>query len=177
MIRMIFSGSTGLNSENTAIPMGCRLSLWHGTGVHNTVVFVLASKSVSDRDIWLAAWRHPNQTRIAVNLSLKLTRSRSEDDFDALGTFNALEQKKEVIEDDFGGPLEWQKEPNFPSLGPVIGVYENITPDRDDWQRQFEWIFTMLETLNQVFQAVCSYLMYYTATGNSGHSLKMIVLQ
>lgn len=114
--------------------------------------FRLSIKSVSDRDIWLAAWRHPNQTQIAVNLSLKMTDSRSEDAFDALRTFNALEQEKEVIEGTFGGRLKWQKEPNFPSLGPVVGVYENITPERDDWQRQFEWIFTMLETLNQVFR-------------------------
>ena len=78
--------------------------------------------------------------------------SRSEDDFDALGTFNALEQEKEAIEAAFGESLTWQKEPIFASLGPVVGVYKNITPDRDDWQRQFEWIFAMLETLNQVFR-------------------------
>ena len=114
--------------------------------------FRLSIKSVSDRDIWLAAWRKPDQTQIAVNLSLKLTDSRSEDAFDALGIFNALEQEKEDIEADFGGSLRWQRDPFFPALGPVVGVYENITPDRDDWQRQFEWIFTMLETLNRVFR-------------------------
>ena len=114
--------------------------------------FRLSIKSVSDTDIWLAAWRKPDQTQIAVNLSLRQMDSRSEDDFDALGTFNALEQEKEAIEAAFGGSLRWQREPIFPSLGPVVGVYKNITPDRDDWQRQFEWIFAMLETLNQVFR-------------------------
>ena len=113
--------------------------------------FRLSIKSVSDRDIWLAAWRKPDQTQIAVNLGLRLTDSRSEDAFDALRTFNALEKEREVIESAFGGNLRWQEEPFFPSLGPVVGVYKDITPDRDDWQRQFEWMFTMLEKLNQVF--------------------------
>ena len=114
--------------------------------------FRLSIRSVSDRDIWLAAWRKPDQTQIAVNLSLRLTESRSEDDFDALETFNALEEEKEVIENAFGQTLRWQKEPFFASLGPVVGVYKSITPDRDDWQPQFEWMFTMLEKLNQVFR-------------------------
>ena len=114
--------------------------------------FRLSIKSVSDRDIWLAAWCKPDQTQIAVNLSLRLTDSGSEDAFDALETFNALEKKKEVIENAFGGNLRWQEEPFFSSLGPVVGVYKSITPDRDDWQRQFEWMFTILEKLNQVFR-------------------------
>lgn len=114
--------------------------------------FRLSIKSVSDRNIWLAAWRKPDQTQIAVNLSLRLTDSRPEDAFDALGTFNALEEEREVIENAFGGSLRWQKEPFFSSLGPVVGVYKSITPDRDDWQRQFEWMFTTLEKLNQVFR-------------------------
>ena len=104
--------------------------------------FRLSIKSVSDRDIWLATWRKPDQTQIAVNLSLR----HSEDAFDA------LEKEKEAVETTFGGKLRWQKEPYFPSLGPVIGVYKDITPDRDDWQQQFEWMFTTLEKLNSTFR-------------------------
>ena len=116
--------------------------------------FRLSIKSVSDRDIWLAAWRDPNNRRIAVNLSLRLKESHREDEnaFDALATFDALEVKKDVIENAFGESLTWQREPFFSSLGPVVGMYENITPDRDDWQRQFEWMFATLEKLNQVFR-------------------------
>ena len=114
--------------------------------------FRLSLGSVSDRDIWLAAWRKPDQTQIAINLSLKLTDSHSEGDFDALGIFNALEEEKGAIENAFGESLKWQKEPFFPSLGPVIGVYKDITPDRDDWQQQFEWMFENLEKLNQTFR-------------------------
>ena len=110
--------------------------------------FQLSIKSVSDRDIWLATWRKPNQTEIAVNLSLR----QSENAFNALEVFNTLEEEKEAIENAFGGNLRWQKEPTFGSLGPVVGVYENITPDRDDWQRQFKWMFAKLEMLNQVFR-------------------------
>ena len=114
--------------------------------------FRLSIKSVSDRDIWLAAWRAPQNRQIAVNLSLRQADSRSEDAFDALKAFNALEEEKEAIENAFGRSLRWQEEPFFPSLGPVIGVYKDITPDRDDWQEQFEWMFTTLEMLNQVFR-------------------------
>lgn len=114
--------------------------------------FRLSIKSVSDRDIWIAAWRAPQNRQIAVNLSLRQADSRSEDAFDALEVFNALEGEKEDIENAFGGSLRWQKEPIFPSLGPVVGVYKDITPDRDDWQQQFEWMFTTLETLNLVFR-------------------------
>ena len=110
--------------------------------------FRLSIKSVSDRDIWLATWRNPNNRRIAVNLSLR----HSEDAFDALEAFNTLKEEKEVIENAFGGDLEWQEKPSFPSLGPVIGVYKDITPDRDDWQEQFGWMFTMIEKLNSVFR-------------------------
>ena len=59
--------------------------------------FRLSIKSVSDTDIWLAAWRKPDQTQIAVNLSLRLTDSRSEDAFDTLRTFNALEGKRKLL--------------------------------------------------------------------------------
>ena len=83
--------------------------------------FRLSIKSVSDRDIWLAAWCKPDQTQIAVNLSLRLTDSRSEDVFDALGTFNALEKEKEVIENTFGGNLRWQKRTIFPLSGSCCG--------------------------------------------------------
>ena len=110
--------------------------------------FQLSIKSVSDRDIWLATWRKPDQTEIAVNLSLR----HSEDAFDALKAFNALEEEKAAIENAFGRSLRWQEEPFFSSLGPVIGVYKDITLDRDDWQEQFEWMFTTLEMLNQVFR-------------------------
>ena len=57
--------------------------------------FRLSIKSVSDRDIWLATWRKPDQTQIAVNLSLR----HSEDAFDA------LEKEKEAVETTFGGKL------------------------------------------------------------------------
>ena len=114
--------------------------------------FRLSIKSVPDSKIWLATWRNPKGSSIAVNLSLKLTTPHSEGDFDDLGIFNALKEKKEVIENAFGKDLIWQEKPSFLSLGPVVGVYKNITPDKDDWQKQFEWMFTRLEKLNQVFR-------------------------
>ena len=114
--------------------------------------FRLSIKSISDSDIWLATWRKPDQTEIAVNLSLRQTDSHSKDTFDALEAFDTLKAEKEAIENAFGGSLIWQKEPTFASLGPVVGVYKGITPDRDGWQEQFEWMFAMLEKLNQVFR-------------------------
>ena len=122
--------------------------------------FRLSIRSISEREIWLAAWRDPQNRQIAVNLSLRQADSHSENAFNALEVFNTLEEEKEAIENAFSESLRWQKEPIFRSPGPVIGVYKNITPDRNDWQQQFEWMFTTLETLNSVFRPFI--LKYFT---------------
>ena len=114
--------------------------------------FRLSLRNVSERDIWLAAWRDPNHRCIAVNLHLRLGASDAEDGFDGLAIFDVLKENKEDIEEAFGESFTWQRVPNFSTPGPLVGVYENITPDRDDWENQFEWMFTTLEALNQIFR-------------------------
>ena len=106
--------------------------------------FRLSLKNVSERDIWLATWRDPKNRRIAVNLHFRQEESGA--------VFNVLMEDKEDIEKVFGQSLTWQREPKFSAPGPLVGVYENITPDRDDWQEQFEWMFTTLEELNRIFR-------------------------
>lgn len=108
--------------------------------------FRLSLKNVSERDIWLAAWRDPKNRQIAVNLHFRRGESESEDIFDV------LMENKEDIEEAFGESLTWQREPKFNAPGPLLGIYQNITPDRDAWQEQFEWMFTTLEKSNQTFR-------------------------
>ena len=108
--------------------------------------FRLSLKNVSEQNIWLATWRDEKNHRIAVNLHFRLGESGSE------GVFNMLMEDKETIEEVFGGSLKWQRESDFGTPGPLVGVYENITPDRDDWEEQFEWMFTTLEDLNRTFR-------------------------
>ena len=106
--------------------------------------FRLSIKSISDSKIWLATWRDPQNRRIAVNLHFRM--GESEDIFDVL-----MEERKN-IEKVFGQSLEWQIKPIYSTPGPLVGVYEDITPDRVDWQRQFNWMFATLEKLNQTFR-------------------------
>ena len=124
------------------------MSLERLTWSHHTqyLGFRLSLKNISDRDIWLAAWRNPRNNRIAVNLHFRLGESKSEDVFDL------LMDDQENIEEAFGRRLTWQREPEFSAPGPLVGVYQDITPDRDDWQRQFQWMFATLEELNQTFR-------------------------
>ena len=130
-----------------------RMSLEHLAWNRHTQYygFRLSLRNVSDRDIWLAAWRDPQNHRIAVNLHFRLGEPDAESGFDALGIFDALKANKIDIEAALDESLTWQRDPRFNAPGPLVGVYENITPARGDWQRQFEWIFTTLETLNRVF--------------------------
>ena len=107
--------------------------------------FHLNLENVSERDIWLATWQDPRNHHIAVNLHFRLGKPGSEVIFDM------LMEDKEIIENIFGDSLRWQREPNFSSSGPLVGVYKSITPDRGDWQEQFEWMFTTLKKLDQTF--------------------------
>ena len=104
--------------------------------------FRLSLKNISERDIWLATWRDPKDRSIAVNLHFR-------GEFDI---FDVLIEDKENIEEVFDQSLKWQREPKFNTPGPLVGVYKNITPDRNAWLKQFKWMFTTLEELNQTFR-------------------------
>ena len=114
--------------------------------------FCLSIKSIPDREIWLAAWRDPGNRRIAVNLHFRLRESQAKNGFDVLGIFDALKEDEIIIQAALDESLTWQREPRFNAPGPLVGVYADITPDRSDWHRQFEWIFENLEKLNKVFR-------------------------
>lgn len=112
--------------------------------------FHISLGNVSQKDIWLATWRDPRNRYIAVNLHFRLGEPGSEVIFDM------LMEDKESIENVFGQSLRWQKGPKFSAPGPLVGIYKNITLYRDDWQEQFEWMFTTLKKLDQTF---CPFIM------------------
>ena len=96
-------------------------------------------------DIWLAAWRHQNNTYFAVNLHLKGQNARL--------YFDKLKEKQHEIENEFGASLSWQRSPNHNPSVPQVGLYENMnSPEETDWYNQFEWLRLNLERLDKTFR-------------------------
>lgn len=118
------------------------------TSEDDLVMFIMAGEPVSEMLIYGKIKHY----RIAVNLHLRLGASDAENGFDGLAIFDVLKENKEDIEEAFGESFTWRRVPNFSTPGPLVGVYENITPDRDDWENQFEWMFTTIEALNHIFR-------------------------
>ena len=106
---------------------------------------------VSDDEIFLAAWRHPNGNQIAANVHLRTDNANAESSFDALATFDQLKGQEIDIQAAFSEDLRWQKHPPFRTFGPVIGVYRNANP-ATDWAAQFEWLQRNLLMLNKMFR-------------------------
>ena len=106
---------------------------------------------VSDDDIFLAGWRHPNGQRIAANFHLKVGGDNAESSFDALATFDLLKEQEIDIQAAFEEDVKWQKRPPFETFGPVVGVYQNVDP-ATDWTAQFEWLRRNLLMLNKMFR-------------------------
>ena len=104
---------------------------------------------VSDDDIFLAGWRHPNGKQIAANVHLKVDNDNAESSFDALATFDLLKEQETDIQAAFSEDIKWQKYPPFEAFGPVIGVYTNADP-ATDWPAQFEWLRRNLLMLNKM---------------------------
>lgn len=106
---------------------------------------------VSDDEIFLAAWRHPNGNRIAANVHLKVDNDNAEPSFDALATFDLLKEAEIDIQAAFSEDVKWQRHPYFQTFGPVIGVYQGVGP-ATDWSTQFEWLRRNLLMLNKMFR-------------------------
>ena len=96
-------------------------------------------------DIWLAAWRHQNNTYFAVNLHLKGPNAQL--------YFDKLKEQQDEIETEFGAALQWEKSPKHNPSVPQVGLYENMnSPEDIDWSNQFEWLRLNLEKLDEVFR-------------------------
>lgn len=106
---------------------------------------------VSDTEIFLAAWRHPNGKLIAANVHLKLGEDDAESSFDALATFDLLKKQEIDIQEAFSEDIRWQRHPRFRTFGPVIGVYQDADLEAD-WQVQFEWLRKNLLMLSKIFR-------------------------
>lgn len=106
---------------------------------------------VSDSQMFLAAWRHPKGNQIATNLHLITDNDNAESSFDALATFDLLEEEEIDIQAAFNENVKWQKHPRFRTFGPVIGIYQDVDPTTD-WQSQFEWLRRNLLMLNKLFR-------------------------
>ena len=78
---------------------------------------------------------------VCIGLTVKGTRGRSH--------FERLRQNKIEIESEIGAELEWQENPseNF------IRLYRRDTnpEDRQDWNRQHQWLYEKLEIFYSVF--------------------------
>lgn len=96
-------------------------------------------------DIWLAAWRHPNNKYFGVNLHLKGPNAQL--------YFDKLKEQQNEIETELGAALEWKKSPSYNPSVPQVGLYKNMdSPEETDWPNQFKWLRLNLEKLGRVFQ-------------------------
>ena len=97
-------------------------------------------------DIWLAAWRHQNNTYFAANLHLKGQNSEL--------YFDRLKEQQDEIETEFGGTLRWERSPKHNRPVPQVGLYKNMnSPEDVDWPNQFEWLRLNLEKLDEIFRS------------------------
>lgn len=70
---------------------------------------------------------------------------------DAKAFFGLLEQDKEVIESDFGEPLDWQALPQH-QASRIALTHNDVHPmDGKDWDRQHRWLADKLNALHRVF--------------------------
>ena len=103
---------------------------WIGFGIGRSKFRLDASASI--RDKW-----------ICVNLTLRGS--------DAKTHFNALKQDRIDIETAIGAKLEWEEKPeqkrSYISLSPP----ETDLEDREDWNRQHQWLCDKLEIFHKVF--------------------------
>lgn len=116
----------------------------------NNQYYGFCIQDVSDDEIFIAAWRHPDGGQIATNVHLKASTGNTESSFDALATFDLLKEEKIDIQAAFSEDIKWQRYPRFKTFGPVIGIYQDV--DSTDWQTQFEWLRKNLLMLNRMFR-------------------------
>lgn len=70
---------------------------------------------------------------------------------DALAHFRLLQQQKQSIEQELGGPLEWEELPGKKEKRLALRLYDLKPLDRDDWPRQHAWLADKVDTFYKVF--------------------------
>ena len=103
---------------------------WLGFGIGRSKFRLDASASV--RDKW-----------ICVSLTLKGPNAKPH--------FYLLERDKADIEEEIGVELEWDEKDGWERSEIDLSLYETDLEDRQDWNRQHEWLCEQLETFHRVF--------------------------
>ena len=103
---------------------------WMGFGVGRSKFRLDASASI--RDKW-----------ICVGLTLRGS--------DAKSHFNVLKQDRIDIETAIGAELEWEEKPEQKRSYISLSLPETDLEDRQDWNRQRQWLCEQLETFPKVF--------------------------
>ena len=65
--------------------------------------------------------------------------------------FRLLEKGKVDIEKEFGAELEWEEKPGFKEKHIRLLLYNTDIKDRQDWDRQHQWLCDNLEVFHKVF--------------------------
>ena len=65
--------------------------------------------------------------------------------------FHLLHELKDEIEAKFGEPLDWQEKPDKQQSWVYLGDLKSDPWNREDWNRQYEWLCSKLESLHTIF--------------------------
>ena len=103
---------------------------WLGFGIGRSKFRLDASASV--RDKW-----------ICVSLTLKGPNAKPH--------FYLLERDRVDIEEEIGAKLEWDEKDGWERSEIDLSLYEIDLEDRQDWNRQHQWLCEQLETFHNVF--------------------------
>ena len=83
--------------------------------------------------------------------ALRVERYVRQKNMPAKQAFDALLDQGAAIEDDYGGPLDWQRLPDRVASRIAVHLPHADIAEREDWSRQHAWIVEQLTRLRRVF--------------------------
>lgn len=99
--------------------------------------------SLGKSGIWLSAWVRVRDKGIGVRLTIGNSES--------LAYYKLMEEEKEKYQAHFDTPLNWRERPGKPQKLVEVVMEEADPADREDWQRQHDWILDQLDRFHKAF--------------------------